>query len=121
VSSGGYGFGKKAGPKAPAEAPEDEGRLDLSGITRTPLPLDPVREQAAIERGAKLGFVDRGAGEAEESGTVVRRRRQPAPQSTVYIKGPKEILDWFIEFSNERGHRAYWQALAEFRDMIDNK
>lgn len=105
----GYGFGKKADAGPTAE------RLDLSGITRTPLPLDPTREAAALQRGAALGFVDRGAGEEP----VVRRRRQSAPQSSVYIKGPKETLDWFIEYTNARSHRSYWQTLEEFRAMVE--
>lgn len=119
MTSGGYGFGKKASPKADESKPIEEERLDFSGIARTPVTLDPEREKAAIDRGTKLGFVDRGAGEAAETG--VRRRRQPALQTTVYIKGPKETLDWFVEYTNERGHRSYWQTLAEFREMIERK
>lgn len=110
-----YGFGKK-----PSAAPVDEGRLDLSGITRTPLPIDPAREAAALERGAALGFVDRGDSGAGE-GAVVRRRRQTAPQSSVYIKGPKDTLDWFIEYTNQRAHRSYWQTLEEFRAMVETR
>lgn len=116
----GYGFGKKA--TAPAGA-GDPTKLDLSGIVRAPLTVDPAREAAAIARGNALGFVDRGdpaEGPAEGQGaTPVRRRRQPAPQSSLYIKGPKETLDWFIDFTNQRGHRSYWQALAEFRDLVE--
>lgn len=116
----GYGFGKKA--PAPAGA-GDPTKLDLSGIVRAPLSVDPAREAAAIARGNALGFVDRGdsaEGPAEGQGaTPVRRRRQPAPQSSLYIKGPKETLDWFIDFTNQRGHRSYWQALAEFRDLVE--
>lgn len=106
----GYGFGKKPGTPL-----TDEGRLDLSGITRTPLPVDPAREAAAIERGTALGYVDRGAGDEP----VVRRRRQTAPQSSVYIKGPKDTLDWFIDYTNQRAHRSYWQTIEEFRAMVE--
>ncbi len=116
----GYGFGKKA--TAPTGA-GDPTKLDLSGIVRAPLSVDPAREAAAIARGNALGFVDRGdsvEGQAEGQGaTPVRRRRQPAPPSSLYIKGPKETLDWFIDFTNQRGHRSYWQALAEFRDLVE--
>ena len=111
----GYGFGKK---------PVKSDALDLSGITRTPLPIDPVREEAAVARGTALGFVDRGEKDAVEIAGgragegAVRRRRQTTPQSSLYIKGPKETLDWFIEFTNERGHRSYWQTLAEFREFV---
>ena len=104
----GYGFGKK---------PAKPDTLDLSGITRTPLPLDPVREEAAVARGTALGFVDRAV--ADGAGDTVRRRRQATPQASLYIKGPKETLDWFIDFTNQRGHRSYWQAIAEFREMVE--
>lgn len=109
----GYGFGKKAGAK-----PADDDRLDLSGITRTAVPVDPAREAAAIERGAALGFVDRSERGAGEGETVVRRRRQTAPQGSVYIKGPQDTLDWFIEYTNAQGHRSYWQTLEEFRALV---
>lgn len=104
----GYGFdkAKKPGAKAADET------LDLSGISRTPIATDPRREEVAMQRGAALGFVDRGEG-------AVRRRRQAAPQGSVFIKGPKDTLDWFVQFTNERGHSAYWQTIAEFREMVE--
>lgn len=106
----GYGFGKKS-----VATSEEEGRLDLSGITRAPLLIDPAREAAALERGAALGYVDRGA----EEETIIRRRRQATPQSSVYIKGPKDTLDWFIDYTNRRAHRSYWQTIKEFREIIE--
>jgi hypothetical protein len=111
----GYGFGKK--PTTPAKSADDT--LDLTGITRVPLPLDPAREEVAMARGAALGFVDRGETGPVTGEGAVRRRRQATPQASLYIKGPKETLDWFIEFTNERGHRSYWQTIAEFREMIE--
>ena len=108
-----YGFSKKAEDK-----PSDDTILDLSGITRTPLAVDPVREAAAMERGTALGFVDRSQRTAEPD-TPIRRRRQTTPQSSVYIKGPRETLDWFIEYTNEREHRSYWQTLEEFRVLVE--
>lgn len=116
----GYGFGRK--PARPQQKPEDD-RLDLSGIVRTPLPLDPAREAAAIARGDALGFVDRGeqaAGDGQGSEPGIRRRRQSAPQASLYIKGPKDTLDWFVDFTNQRGHRSYWQTIAELRGMIEH-
>ena len=118
----GYGFGKKPVPAQPT----DDTRLDLSGIVRAPLAIDPAREAAAIARGDALGFIDRGdqgsgqgAGEGPETG--VRRRRQTVPQASLYIKGPKETLDWFIVFTNQRGHRSYWQTLAELRELVEGR
>jgi len=120
-----YGFGKKAVGHKSGDATTGEGdRLDLSRIERTPVPLDPAREEAAIRRGDALGFVDRGApggGVEETSGAPRRRRRSAQPQISVFIKGPKDTLEWFIEYTNQRGHRSYWEALEELRALTQNK
>ncbi|KTR81983.1 hypothetical protein GGR39_003301 [Novosphingobium fluoreni] len=128
----GYGFGKKpAGDKPADEAPGEGDRLDFSGLSRTPVTLDPAREEAAIRRGDALGFVDRGASaqsasdvtpdSASDASGTRRRRRSTQPQVSVFIKGPKDTLDWFIEYTNERGHRSYWEALEEFRAMVNRQ
>jgi len=127
----GYGFGRKPAGKS-GEGAEKSGagepeRLDFSGIVRAPVALDPAREEAAIRRGDALGFVDRGAaakeagegGEAE--GATRRRRRSAQPQISVFIKGPKDTLEWFIEYTNQRGHRSYWETLEEFRALAEGK
>lgn len=112
----GYGFGKK--PAAAGYNEEGPGdRLDLSGIERAPVVLDPAREEAAVRRGDALGFVDRSA--SDDTGR--RRRRATQPQTSVFIKGPKETLDWFIDHSNRKGHRAYWQTLEELRALVEGK
>lgn len=108
-----YGFGKRL-PKG-EKATADE-RIDLSGISRTPVTVDPALEEQALRRGAQLGFVDRGDTAPER---VVRRRRETVPQTSIYVKGPKDVLDWFIEYTNEQGNRSYWETLAQFRKMID--
>jgi len=126
----GYGFGKKPAGEKPGEAQTGEGdRLDFSGLSRTPVTLDPAREEAAIRRGDALGFVDRGASaqsgseitpdSASDASGTRRRRRSTQPQVSVFIKGPKDTLDWFIEYTNERGHRSYWEALEEFRTLVN--
>ncbi|GGZ18130.1 MULTISPECIES: hypothetical protein [Bacteria] len=121
----GYGFGKK-----PADASKEAGagqgagetaRLDLSGIERGPVVVDPAREQAALARGAALGFVDRSAGEEAGAETAKRRRRAASPQGSVFIKGPQDTLDWFIDYTNQRGHRSYWQTLEEFRALVEGR
>lgn len=119
----GYGFGKKpARPGADAGAGEGDARLDFTGIARTPVTLDPAREEAAIRRGDALGFVDRGnTGESvTEASGPKRRRRATQPQGSVFIKGPQDTLDWFIEYTNQRGHRSYWQTLEEFRALVED-
>lgn len=117
----GYGFGNKPAKEQGTGLSED--RLDFSGIERSPLKVDPAKEEAAIRRGDALGFVDRGAtetrGDIPAADEVTRRRRRAAqPQASVFIKGPKDTLDWFIEYTNQRGHRSYWQALEEFRQLV---
>jgi hypothetical protein len=120
----GYGFGKKPAGKKPNEAAVSEGdRLDFSGLARTPETLDPTREETAIRRGAALGFVDRSAaadGSPDAAGAR-RRRRSAQPQISVFIKGPKDTLEWFIDYTNQRGHRSYWEALEEFRSLVEGR
>jgi len=129
----GYGFGKKSagdGKKDDTGAGEGD-RLDISGFARNPVTLDPEREEAAIRRGDALGFVDRSAASQGSSESTVesagdaagtrRRRRSAQPQISVFIKGPKDTLEWFIEYTNERGHRSYWEALEEFRSLVSGK
>lgn len=130
----GYGFGKKSAGGAEKDLGAGEGdgvdRLDLSGIVRAPVTLDPAREEAAIRRGDALGFVDRGAGTNQIAGqipgqnpgegrTTGRRRRSAQPQISVFIKGPKDTLEWFVEYTNQRGHRSYWETLEEFRALVE--
>jgi hypothetical protein len=110
----GYGFKK---PNA-ASADDVAGKLNLSGLSKAPLRVDPVKEEEAVARGAAMGFVDRAQGESE--GVPVRpsrRRRETVAQGNLFIKGPQETLDWFVDFTNQRGHRAYWQALEELRAL----
>ncbi len=112
----GYGFGKKSvgSVGSNSETPEiDKKSLDFSGIRRASVAVDPEREEAAIQRGDALGFVDRGA----STGEGRRRRRSTQPQISVFIKGPKDTLEWFIGYTNERGHRSYWETIEEFRAL----
>lgn len=116
----GYGFGKKPGVEEPDSqtSTPNEQSLDFSGIRRTPVTVDPAREKAAIQRGDALGFVDRDTG-GEQNGR--RRRRSTQPQINVFIKGPQDTLEWFIDYTNQRGHRSYWQTLEEFRALVEKQ
>ncbi len=125
-----YGFGKKAGTTSSTDDAGAGGqgdRLDFSGIARIPVTLDPEREEAAIRRGDALGYVDRGTTinastpSSSDAGSPRRRRRTAQPQISVFIKGPKDTLEWFIEYTNQRGHRSYWEALEELRLLMDNQ
>lgn len=117
----GYGFGKRPTSESASGAGED--RLDLSGIARAPVKVDPLLEEAAIQRGDALGFVDRGALRTQPADKELagRRRRVIQPQTSVFIKGPQDTLDWFVEYTNQRGHRSYWQTLEEFRALVEGK
>lgn len=122
----GYGFGKKAAPSGKIDdgGAGQENRLNFSGLVRQPVTLDPAREEAAIRRGDALGFVDRAASAETQDDSPAgtrRRRRSAQPQVSVFIKGPKDTLDWFIEYTNQRGHRSYWEALEEFRAMAEGR
>lgn len=110
----GYGFGKKAEPNEPPETV-----VDFSGLPRRAVQVDPEREALALQRGAALGYVDRGDERAGEGAGPVRRARPKVEQSNLFIKGPKTTLDWFVNLSNERGHKAYWQTLEELRELFE--
>lgn len=116
-----YGFGKK--PTGATENDKSRDQIDLAGINRQPVTVDPKREEDAIKRGAAMGFVDRAErAEADpviESRGTVRRQRRSGVKRDLYIKGPAETLDWFIQYTNERGHRAYWEALEELRGLVE--
>ncbi|MEG3093399.1 hypothetical protein [Sphingomonas sp. PB1R3] len=116
-----YGFGKK--PTAATGNDKSADRIDLAGINRQPVAVDPRREEDAIKRGAAMGFVDRAerseADPITETRTVIRRQRRMSAKRDLYIKGPAETLDWFIQYTNDRGHRAYWEALEELRALVE--
>lgn len=102
----GYGFRKK--PPVQQAVTGDDVLLDFSGIERGPLAINPVREEARMRRGDALGFIDRTASgrtgaeiRVAENGSA-RRRCTCEPQINVYVKEPKDTLEWF-EYTNRRG------------------
>ena len=116
-----YGFGKKRTPAT--ENGKGTDQIDLAGIKRQPVTVDPKLEEDAIKRGAAMGFVDRAERSDEDPivGTrvAIRRQRKTSAKRDLYIKGPAETLDWFIQYTNDRGHRAYWEALEELRALVE--
>ena len=122
-----YGF-KRPSAGGPADSPRESHKLDLGGFTRDPVEVSPEKEAAAVARGDAIGFVDRSQSDhaSQQSlqslqGRGVRRRKDAVPSKSLYIKGPEALLDWFIELTNERGYRSYWQALEEFKELLDER
>lgn len=119
-----YGFDKaKKPPIVPQAATAEARKLDLVGLVTTPPPeVSPQQEQAAIAAGERIGFVSResSAGAQQvakpESQPVVRgvaRVRSSPPMKNLFIKGPVEVLDRFVVYSNELQARSYWEALDQ--------
>lgn len=93
---------------------KDKG-IDVTGLPSGPIALDPVREKEAVQRGEALGFTDRG----QQSRGGRRKRPAPPPSQTIYIRAPQELAEWFESYTEQQGHRALWQSIQDFRDMVD--
>ena len=105
----GYGFGSKkpAGDTA-------TGTMDLGGLPSSLPPLKREDEARAVAVGETLGFVDRGQG--------VRRRKPPAmPSVNLYVKGPQDIIQWFIDYTDAQGHSAYWKSIEDFKRHMEGE
>ena len=111
-----FGFKKPAGGPG-----EQKGKgIDVSGLPSGPVPLDPMRERAAVVRGEALGFTDRGQGAESGQGRAGRRKRPaPPPSQVLYIRAPQDLAEWFERYTEGRGYRALWQSIQDFRDMIE--
>lgn len=107
--------------RPPKDAGEKAGKgIDVSGLPTGPIALDPIRERDAVQRGEALGFTDRGQGEAPlQAGGGRRKRPPPPPTRPIFIRAPEELADWFEQYTEQRGHRAFWQSIADFRALID--
>lgn len=109
--------------KQPAKS---ENAIDKIGLPKGPITVDPSSERAAVARGEELGFVDRGQSDSVSESSVVRmarggRRRPPAPPSqTLYIRAPQELAEWFERYTEERGHRALWNSIEDFRKLLED-
>jgi len=103
--------------KAADGAEETKGKgIDITGLPTGPIALDPAREQEAVQRGEALGFTDRG-----QQGRGGRRKRPaPPPSQTIYIRAPQELAEWFDRYTEQQGHRALWQSIQDFRNLVEN-
>lgn len=107
-----FGFSKGGEkPKADTVAPA---KIDVGGLPKGPVVNDRMLEREAMDRAEAVGFTDRGQGRG-----VVRRKRVAQPTATVYVKGPEELIEWFIHYTESQGHSAYWKAIADFRKMVE--
>ena len=102
----GYGFGKKPSAAPPAD------KMDLGGLPSSLPPLRRDDESRAVAAGEALGFVDRGQG--------VRRRKPPAiPSVNLFVKGPQDVIQWFIDYTDAQGHSAYWKSIEDFKRLME--
>jgi len=118
-----YGFEKAKRPVQPA-AP-DEKKLDITGLNLPPPVVTPEQEAAAVAKGDALGFGSREVQPLDErpqpqstpvhvQSRVMRspgRQRPAIPTKSVLVKGPQEVLDRFVLYTNESGAGAYWEAI----------
>ncbi len=113
-----FGFKKTGAGADDAKRPG----LDLAGIPTGPIALDPAKERDAVQRGEALGFTDRGQSEDAQKGRGRRRQKPPAtPMEVIYVRAPKELAEWFQNYTDVKGHKAYWQSIQDMRDLIERR
>jgi hypothetical protein len=120
-----YGF-EKAKKSAPA-AESGEKKLDITGLD-LPAPIVTAEQEAAVvAKGDALGFGSReakltsdvahsGIARSQAQAPIVRspvRVRRAIPTKSVLVKGPQQVLDRFVLYTNESGANAYWEALDQ--------
>lgn len=108
-----FGFKKEGDVK-----PKGRG-IDLTGIPSGAVSVDPTQERDAIQRGEAMGFTDRGQGGLGQGKGGRRKRPTPPPQRPLYIRAPEELADWFEQYTEQRGHKALWQSIQDFRDLVE--
>ncbi len=116
MSSKGYGFSK---PASPASSPNDAHRkLDFADLDAiAPLEVNPDKEDKAIKAGEALGFRAREPHVPASTGPYLDKRAVTrVPQGKILVTGPAEIIAQFVEFSRSRGHKAYWNTIAELME-----
>jgi hypothetical protein len=118
-----YGFEKAKKLIQPAE-PDDK-KLDITGLNLPAPVVTPEQEAAAVAKGDALGFGSREIQQHENlpqpqsvlsqaSPRIMRspaRQRPVIPTKSVLVKGPQEVLDRFVLYTNESGAGAYWEAI----------
>ncbi|RKF17740.1 hypothetical protein D6851_15900 [Altericroceibacterium spongiae] len=108
-----YDFQKARKPN-PDSASDDSRTMDFSSLPKNPVSISDAEEKHAVQRGDDLGFISRGQG-------TTRRRKPAKRQKSLYVKGPEEIIDWFVEYTNTQNHSAYWKSIEDLKNMIEGQ
>ena len=104
--SGDFGFGKRHNKSTETAAD------DLSGIPKGPIRLSDETTAAAERAGEGLGFRSQLETKVPKS---TGRRIVAKPSKSIFIKGPEDTIDWFVEFTNQHNFRSYWEAIEELK------
>jgi hypothetical protein len=103
-----YGFSKKSETTSSS-------KMDLTKLPTTLPSFTPAQEREAIKKGERLGFTDRG--QARISG----RRRKAQETANLYVKGPIDTIEWLIQYTEDKGHSAYWRSIEDFRKLVEQQ
>jgi len=96
--------------------PAPAGQGDFSGIPKGPLTVSPDKEKEILAASEEQGFKSREPiSEATQGDTGVRRTKAAIKSKSVFIKGPEEVIDWFIGYTNEGDYKSYWEALEDLK------
>ncbi len=100
-------LGFKRRPLAETKRP-----TDLSGIPKGAIKLNELQAERAGRAGEALGFRSREPQAEPQQG---RRRKIASPMKSLFIKGPTDTVDWFINYADAGSFRSYWEALEDLR------
>lgn len=97
--------------------------LDLSGLQRSVPAVPPDKEARAVAKGEELGFKSREAIQVPMPTEPVnagqgRTPRKKQRSAKVFIVGPEAVINRFVEYTNDSGVAAYWQALDKLLSEV---
>lgn len=93
------------------------GKGDFSDIPKGPLTVSPDKEKQILDASEEQGFKSREpSAEPGDSEQGVRRAKAAVKSRSIFIKGPEELIDWFISYTNDGDHSSYWKALQDLKD-----
>jgi hypothetical protein len=80
-----------------------------------PIENDRMRERDAMDRVRACRLYRPGQG-----GDRSPQARRPA-HSNRLREGAEELIEWFIHYTESKGHSAYWKAIEDFRAMVEGR